>query len=174
MRWVDYLYSEAGTTLVWLGVEGVSWEWMDDSKEMWHWLKPEDQDLTMNQFRHSYTMQGDSQYPAPHPIWFESKMWDRQENAVEGSLDTDMFRKPATDCAVMMWPSIKWTLEESEALGFILPDCKTYYKASMVDFITGVRDIDADWDEYIATMKSMGIDEAIAMCQTAYDNYMAK
>lgn len=43
-----------------------------------------------------------------------------------------------------------------------------------MDFITGVRDIDADWDEYINTLKSMGIEEAIAMCQTAYDNYMVQ
>ena len=56
----------------------------------------------------------------------------------------------------------------------ILPDCQTYYKASAVDFITGVRDIDADWDSYIETLKGMGIEEAISMCQGAYDNYMAQ
>ena len=73
---------------------------------------------------------------------------------------------------MLLWPTIKWSIEDSETLGFILPDCQTYYKASAVDFITGVRDIDAEWDSYIATLKSMGIDEAIALCQTAYDNYI--
>lgn len=75
---------------------------------------------------------------------------------------------------MLLWPTIKWSVEDSETLSFILPDCQTYYTASAVDFITGVRDIDADWDEYINTLKSMGIEEAIAMCQTAYDNYMVQ
>lgn len=172
LRYVDYLYSEEGTTLAWMGVEGVSWEWMDEEKTTWHWLKPDD--LTMNQFRHSYAIQGGVGYPSAHPIYFESSMWDRQEDPIEASLDTERFRKPATDCGVLLWPTIKWSVEDSETLSFILPDCQTYYTASAVDFITGVRDIDADWDEYINTLKSMGIEEAIAMCQTAYDNYMVQ
>lgn len=172
LRYVDYLYSEEGTTLAWMGVEGVSWEWMDEEKTTWHWLKPDD--LTMNQFRHSYAIQGGVGYPSAHPIYFESSMWDRQEDPIEASLDTEQFRKPATDCGVLLWPTIKWSVEDSETLSFILPDCQTYYTASAVDFITGVRDIDADWDEYINTLKSMGIEEAIAMCQTAYDNYMVQ
>lgn len=172
LRYVDYLYSEEGTTLAWMGVEGVSWEWIDDTHTTWHWLKPDD--LTMNQFRHSYAIQGGVGYPSAHPIWFESKMWDRQEDPIEASLDTDRFRKPATDCGVLLWPTIKWSVEDNETLSFILPDCQTYYKASAVDFITGVRDIDADWDSYIETLKGMGIEEAISMCQGAYDNYMAQ
>ena len=75
---------------------------------------------------------------------------------------------------MLLWPTIKWSVEDNETLSFILPDCQTYYKASAVDFITGVRDIDADWDSYIDTLKSMGIEEAISMCQGAYDNYMAQ
>ena len=31
-----------------------------------------------------------------------------------------------------------------------------------------------DRDEYVDTMKSMGIEEGIAIYQEAYDNYMAK
>lgn len=172
LRWVDYLYSEAGTTLVWLGVEGVSWEWKDAEKTTWRWIKPDD--MTMQQFRHSYAIQGGTGYPAAHPIWFESSMWDRQEDPIEASLDTDLFRKPNTDCGVVLWPPIKWTLEQSEELGFILPDCSTYFTSSAVDFITGVRDIDAEWDSYVNTMKDMGIEKAIAICQDAYDTYQAK
>ena len=50
----------------------------------------------------------------------------------------------------------------------------TYFTSRAVDFITGVSDIEAEWDEYVDTMKSMGIEEGIAICQEAYDNYMAK
>ena len=50
----------------------------------------------------------------------------------------------------------------------------TYFTSRAVDFITGVSDIEAEWDEYVDTMKSMGIEEGIAIYQEAYDNYMAK
>ncbi len=173
LQYVDYLYSEEGTILAWMGVEGVSWEWMDEEHTTWHWVnKPED--IGIQEFRMNNAIQGGKGYPSAHPIWFESSMWDHQEDIIEASLDTELFRKPLTDCSAVLWPSIKWTVEESESLSFILPDCQTYYRASAVDFITGVRDIDADWDEYIETLKSMGIEEAIEMCQTAYDNYMVK
>ena len=150
------------------------WEWIDDTHTTWHWLKPDD--LTMNQFHHSYAIQGGVGYPSAHPIWFESKMWDRQEDPIEASLGTDRFRKPATDCGVLLWPTIKWSAEDSETLSFILPECQTYYKASAVDFITGGRDIDAEWDSYlrmIALMDNGCYEQALSEVR-GYFGFMAE
>ena len=173
LAYVDYLYSEDGTTLAWLGVEGETWEWIDDEKTTWDWILPSE-DTSINELRHNETIQGGTGYPSAHPVWFESDMWAHQADEIEGSLDTERFRMPLTDCGVLLLPSFKWTVEESETISFILPDCSTYFTSCAVDFITGVSDIEAEWDEYVDTMKSMGIEEGIAIYQEAYDNYMAK
>lgn len=40
----------------------------------------------------------------------------------------------------------------------------------MIDFITGAKDVDADWDAYIAEMNASGLEE---MVQEARDWYNA-
>lgn len=101
-------------------------------------------------------------------------MWAKQANEIEASLDTDLFRMPLTDCCTMLWPNVTWTVEESEEMAFFLPDCENYYKASVADFVTGVRNIETEWEDYVKTMKSMDIEKGIKMYQEAYDAYMAK
>jgi len=169
---IDYLYSEEGTTLAWLGVEGESWQWINDEHTRWDWILKEDQ--TVTQLRHSETIQGGVGYPSAHPVWFESDMWAKQANEIEASLDTDLFRMPLTDCTTVLWPNVTWTLEESEEMAFFLPDCQSYFRASVADFVTGVRDVEADWADYVETMKSMNIEQGVEMYQGAYENYMAK
>ena len=169
---IDYLYSEEGTILTWMGVEGETWQWINEEKTRWDWILKEGQSVT--ELRHSDTIQGGQQYPAAHPVWFESDMWAKQANEIEASLDTDLFRMPLTNCCTMLWPSVTWTVEESEEMAFFLPDCENYYKASVADFVTGVRNIETEWEDYVKTMKSMDIEKGIKMYQEAYDSYMAK
>lgn len=172
LQMIDYLYSDEGTTLAWMGVEGTTWEWTDDTQTMWDWILPEGK--TVTQMRSSETMQGGVGYPSAHPVWFESDMWAKQANEIEASLDTDLFRMPRTNCGVLLWPNVTFTVEQSEEMAFFMPDCKSYYEAALADFVTGVRDIETEWDSYVETMKSMNIEEGIQMYQEAYDNYMAK
>ena len=46
-------------------------------------------------------------------------------------------------------------------------------KQSMAEYATGVRDIDAEWDEFQANIKALGSEELLAMDQAAYDRTMA-
>jgi len=172
LKMIDYLYSEEGTILAWMGVEGETWQWINEEKTRWDWIIKDD--LSVTQLRSSETIQGGTQYPSAHPVWFESDMWAKQANEIEASLDTDLFRMPLTDCCTMLWPNVTWTVEESEEMAFFLPDCENYYKASVADFVTGVRNIETEWEDYVKTMKSMNIEEGIKMYQEAYDKYMAK
>jgi putative aldouronate transport system substrate-binding protein len=38
-------------------------------------------------------------------------------------------------------------------------------------FITGVADVKTGWDEYVATIKKMDIEEVLKIYQTAYDRW---
>ena len=42
-----------------------------------------------------------------------------------------------------------------------------------VQFITGDLTIDTDWDNYITTLKNMGVEDYLKIYQEQYDNYMA-
>ena len=43
-----------------------------------------------------------------------------------------------------------------------------------VEFITGVTDIEAEWDNYCKTLEEMGLPEMVAAYQAAYDRWMAE
>ena len=49
---------------------------------------------------------------------------------------------------------------------------KTLSDEMEAQFIAGTVSLD-EWDNYIKQLKDFGIDDAIAMMQTAYDNYMS-
>lgn len=51
-------------------------------------------------------------------------------------------------------------------------DITTYADTCIPKFIMGDVDIDAEWDTCIETLKSMGIEECIALEQAAYDTYI--
>ena len=55
-------------------------------------------------------------------------------------------------------------------------DIETYMNESTLQFLMGDKDINDDdaWQEYMDTMQSLGIEEAIAITQEAQDAFIAK
>ena len=39
--------------------------------------------------------------------------------------------------------------------------------------MTGNSDIDADWDSYLKSLNSMGLEEFVQILQKTYDNFLA-
>ena len=46
---------------------------------------------------------------------------------------------------------------------------KTYVDEMLTRFITGEADIDAEWDTYLATLDSQGLQRLLEINQNAYD-----
>ena len=63
--------------------------------------------------------------------------------------------------------------EESAVDQKYLTDVETYAQEMTLGFVTGSVSFD-QWDEYVANLKSLGIDECIAAHQSAYDKYLAR
>jgi len=42
-------------------------------------------------------------------------------------------------------------------------------KEYMVQFITGAKDIDAEWDGYISALNNVGLERYLELLQKAYD-----
>ena len=68
----------------------------------------------------------------------------------------------------------KLTVEQAVARAEYMTDIDTYMKEMTLKFILGELDVDANWDAYMATMKAMGIEEAIAITQEAVDIFNEK
>jgi len=67
--------------------------------------------------------------------------------------------------------ALVFTTDEEEAILKIRTDIENYINQSIIDFITGVRDIesDRDWTTYIQEYNNLGLDILLKTSQTAVD-----
>ena len=66
-------------------------------------------------------------------------------------------------------PKLIYTTDESDAIAEIESVLNTYVNESMASFVAGSRDIDADWDNYLAEIDNIGLSQYLEVVQTAYD-----
>lgn len=70
---------------------------------------------------------------------------------------------------VKAFPSLSYTTEEERTIASKGTDVSTYTKEMQQNWIMGNADVDATWDQYIANLQSLGLDELLAAYQAAYD-----
>jgi len=66
------------------------------------------------------------------------------------------------------------TGDESDEYSDLYTDIDTYVKEMTPQFIMGIRDINAEFDTFISTLKTMGIETCIQLKQNAYDRYAVR
>ena len=64
--------------------------------------------------------------------------------------------------------SLAFTAEENDAIGTISADLSTFVNEQMVLFATGKRSLET-WDEYLAQLEEIGLTKYLDVAQTAYD-----
>ena len=61
------------------------------------------------------------------------------------------------------------TAEESKTINDIASTLYNFAEEYLVLFVTGELNIDAEWDNYLAELDNIGLQEYLAMYQNAYD-----
>ena len=70
-------------------------------------------------------------------------------------------------------PHISFNQDENDIISDIWLDIDTYVQESTTAFILGRKSID-EFDDYVQTLKNMGIDKVIATRQSAYERYLSR
>lgn len=66
-------------------------------------------------------------------------------------------------------PVLSYNMDEAEAIrdaGITIPD---YVYKSLAEFITGAKDLDKDWANYVNTLEKMGLQTLVDTVQASYD-----
>lgn len=79
-----------------------------------------------------------------------------------------------SDSQKTLIPPITLTEDESKRYTVLNGQVDTFIKENRSKFITGEADVEAEWDNYISTLQSLGMDEMISIYQTALDRYNAR
>ena len=79
---------------------------------------------------------------------------------------------PTIDNAQVL-PAFAFSAEASEERSSIMTDINTYVDEMTLKFITGVTPL-TEFDNYMAQLQAMGIEDAIAITQQQYEAFMNK
>lgn len=167
-KWIDYRYSEECSIILYYGVEGESWSWGEDGLP--HiiaepWLSNVFNGEEYEEFGSVWT---DSSVCYGTYVWL-IRICD--QNTEEGMQPIITWSDSADTDWIM--PSVSMTTQEGELYRETYGDIETYVLENFAKFIVGEKPL-TEWDEYVATIENMGIQDCIDCYQSALDRYNAR
>ncbi|MFD1735442.1 extracellular solute-binding protein [Bacillus salitolerans] len=163
MRWIDHLYSEEGSILARLGVEGKNWEWTDSSKSAWRLLAPEGMNTTQA------NAQDAPGAGTPIPMVIDNDFFLKEDNPtihkIAGWVEEEYL--PHVE---VPFPQVYLTMDEQNTVNTLRPDIDSYIEQMEAKFVSGGASFD-EWDKYVNTLKGLGVEELVSIHQAAYDRF---
>ncbi len=167
LRWLDYLYTEEGALLANYGVEGDTFEFDENGDPVFT-------DKIVNN-ENGWTMtQTVASYLCPSAGIANWSDWTRELAGVPEKDQACYDVWAEADDTWRLPSSVSLTQEESTERAALYADISTIVKEQTAQFISGALDIESNWDAYIASLESSGIERAIEITQAAYDRYVGR
>jgi len=162
---LDFCYSEEGNTLLNWGIEGESYAIdADGNKYFTEYVTKNPDGLSMDQAVIHYAFPASdapvvNDYSARKLINYY--LWQQDEAS-----------KMWADCDYsLLLPVLMASSEDSARLASIMNEVNTYVNEMETKFVMGRVSFD-EWDSFVDTLYSMGIEEAIEIQQRTYDAFM--
>lgn len=161
VAWCDWWYSDEATLLSSYGIEGETFNYNDEGQPIYTDMILNNDLGSMRAMRNVYT----GMSLAFRVLRIVTSGVDNGYDIIDrGTWDSN--RDNAWDISSY----ISRTAEEGDEYSAIMSDIETYVDQQIPAFITGESDL-ADWDTYVANIKNLNIDEAIAIQQAAVDRF---
>lgn len=162
-RLIDYCYTEEGSSLLTWGIEGETYAIIDGRKQ----LLPEAFDILENGYMrlHTYAI-GHMAFPK-----YDGEMVVLQSYPEEQLLAEQVWAD--CDTGLVYPPNLVFDPADDAIANSIMPDIESYVTDMDLKFITGEEPI-SNFDQFVATLRRMGIDEALAVYERNYQAYQQR
>lgn len=163
IHFLDWFFTEEGSIATNYGIEGQSYTMVDG--------KPTFTDEVLSQTGVNTYLQKTygAQYPIGYCMDYE---YERQWTQAEGQKTYDLYSENLDKISVPQTPVMSFTADEQAIYDKYVSNLNSYLDEETQLFVTGQKDIDAEWDNYIAKCKEYGADEIVALYQKVYDERM--
>ena len=165
LAWLNFWYTEEGSMLQNYGVEGESYHLVDGKVEYTDVITNSSYGIEPTVALLLYSIGS-----APWGVSIQERTWnfysDVQIDAIEtwtGNCD-----------GAWAFPNASLTTEESASISATTGDVCTYIAESIPRFIMGDYNLDTDWDSYVETVHTMGMDQCLGAYQSALDRFNAR
>lgn len=160
---LDYLYTDEGSELCNYGVEGETFTYGENGEHVWTDLMLNNPNgLAYSWCLNCYTLGAGS---------FRIDSTRTMNNYGENELNmVDVWNNTENDTADCLTSNLSLTSEEAATYSAIFSDIRTYVQQSILEFITGTRDI-SEYDQFVAEIEGMDIASCTQILQDALDRY---
>lgn len=155
----DYFYSEEGSLLMNFGIEGVTYTMEDGKPKYTDIIANDEQGRSILSMLNIY---GHREWAYQQDIGYEDALLD--DEYVNYRNEMEQYIRPTI-------PALSFTEEEREVINGLYTEIQTYKDEMINKFIMGKEPLD-NFDEFVQTLNSMGIEEVLAVEQAAYERYM--
>jgi putative aldouronate transport system substrate-binding protein len=162
-KWLDYCYNEEASMVLNFGKEGVTYNWVDGFPQLVDdILKNPTMSVNIALGRYAIGVTAFS-------FINDARVREQRQLHLQVQKDASELWSKADIRGVL--PQISFNAAESQELANIMSEANTFVKEYTLGFLLGRRDINREFDGYINTLKSMGIERAIWINQAALDRY---
>lgn len=165
-RLMDYAYSEEGHMLFNFGIEGESYEMIDGYPTYTDKILNNPDGWSVAQSMSAY-IRGNYNGPFVQDLRYIEQYYtidtQKESNAVWG----------ATNAAAHKVPPITPTADESKEYATIMSEVETYRDEMTLKFIFGDESLD-NFDQYVETLNSLGLERALEIQNAALERYYAR
>ena len=155
----DYFYSEEGSLLMNFGLEGETYTMENGKPKYTDVIANDEQGRSILSMLNVY---GHREWAYQQDIGYEDALLDEEYVAYRNEMER--YIRPTI-------PALSFTEEEREVINSIYTEIQTYKDEMINKFIMGKEPLD-NFDNFVETLNSMGIEEVLAVEQAAYDRYM--
>lgn len=163
VKWVDYLFSDEGSTLTSMGIEGIHCE-RKDGQLVYKAELSADGKWYENSKKAGIDPSGVPQILRKE---FYDDMLKRYSDRINASV------APIAKYLATPFPSYIASDDEAEVLNKKLADIETYSQEMRHKFIVGSEDI-SNFDKYVQKLKELGIEDVIKVYQAQYNRGVGK
>lgn len=166
-QFLNYGYTDDGYTLFNFGVEGESYTMIDGKPVYTEFITDNPDGWTMQQALAQYTRSWSGDSFVQDREYYLQYAGKPQQQAALASWSN-------TDASKYKMPPVTIAEADSDEYSRLMGDISTYISEMTTKFITGVEPLSKFDTDYLPTLKQMGIEQAIAIQQAAYDEFEAK
>lgn len=176
LRYYDMFFTEIAEAFdgicgitSWLGVKGTDWDITEDGQNYFRIVPQDTKGLSEEEYKNKYVVSSDylglvvlDVFPINNPT--------QEMKGYESAASYYPFMKYR-----MLDGNFKYTEEENSRLSSLTADITTYVDTVSAQFMSGALELnDANWENYVNTVKAMGIDEVLEIKQIGYDRWLGK
>ncbi len=162
VKWLDYKYSKEGHMLFNFGIEGESYEMVDGYPTYKEIITKNPEGLSMSVALAKYVPVGWS-----GPVIQAKEYAEQYTSMPEQKEAVENWKKGSNERVI---PPVTPTQEESSEYASIMNDIGTYKSEMINKFIMGEEPL-SNFDEFVKTIESMGIERAIEIKQAALERF---